>query len=113
MQGLHVFVPHMPPLHRLISYASLLAHKAASPRCRQRLYPSLFVRCTSAPASTSASAVSVWPFDDARCSAVFLHSHETLPQDRPTAWTVPSLLVTQRLGHAHLAREAALQRTQR
>jgi hypothetical protein len=56
---------------------------------------------------TSAIAVSVWPFQAARCSAVFLHSHETLPQDRPTAWTVPPrLLVTQR--HAHLAREAPI-----
>jgi hypothetical protein len=37
-------------------------------------YPSLFLQCTSAPASTSASAVSVWPFCDARCSAVQLRS---------------------------------------
>jgi hypothetical protein len=40
-------------------------------------YPSLSLLCTSAPALTSAIAVSVWPFCDAKCSAVHLHSRNT------------------------------------
>ena len=74
----------------------------------------MFLPCTSARALTSAITVSVWPFQDARCSAVFLRSHEAIPQDRPTAWTVPSesrLLANP--PHARLAREAAQGRTHR
>ncbi len=37
-------------------------------------YPSLSLQCTSAPALTSAIAVSVWQFHDAECSIVLLHS---------------------------------------
>ncbi len=37
-------------------------------------YPLLSLPCTSAPAFTSAIAVSVWPLSDALCSAVILHS---------------------------------------
>jgi hypothetical protein len=40
-----------------------------------RPYPTLFLRCTSAPAATRVFAVLVWPLDDATCSAVSLHHH--------------------------------------
>jgi hypothetical protein len=39
-------------------------------------YPALSLQCTSAPALTSAIAVSVWPKFDAACSAVLLQSPE-------------------------------------
>jgi hypothetical protein len=54
-----------------------------TPGCSPRVepYPSPSLQCTSAPAFTSAIAVSVWPLDDAKCSAVHLHSkHMPVPR---------------------------------
>ncbi len=56
----------------------LPAHRGESTTrgCRpEKPYPRLSLQCTSAPAFTSASAVAVWPFNDAKCSAVLLQSH--------------------------------------
>jgi hypothetical protein len=47
--------------------------RVTAPKCSPESYPWLAVQRTSAPALTSAIAVSVWPFQDARCSAVRLH----------------------------------------
>ena len=44
-------------------------------------YPVLVLQCTSAPALISATANSVWPLSDAKCSAVLLHSkHMPVPR---------------------------------
>jgi hypothetical protein len=51
--------------------------KLAPHATHPRPYPSLSCRCTSAPAATSAFAVSVCPFEDAFCSAVPLHRQPT------------------------------------
>ncbi len=56
----------------------------------------LFVQCTSAPALTSAIAVSVWPLFDAACSAVLLHSHYSHScSSTPSGRTVRPRNVTQ------------------
>ncbi len=54
------------------------------PRCSGRPYPDLSLACTSAPESTSAVTVSVWPFSEAWCSAVLLHSRHAPASHHPT-----------------------------
>jgi hypothetical protein len=50
-------------------------------------YPCLSLQCMSAPAVTSAIAVAVWPFSDAPCSAVLLHSQTATRAAPPSEWT--------------------------
>jgi hypothetical protein len=81
-----------PRVETAHSIAGACSHRPCNTRNKENAHLALFSAFTSAPFSSSAFTISVWPLEDARCSAVCLHGADTLSTtSRTAAQPLPAL----------------------
>ncbi len=97
---------------RRTAFAGTCSHRPFKTGNKENAHLSLFSAFTVAPCSSSAVTLSVWPLEDARCSAVHLQGADTLTHEpnRPHSLCrrvqPPSMRLRQQV-NAHLSLLAA------